>query len=523
MSEMTLRERAEELFQFALKRTSDRPALQNLHRELLQCYQRLEQPMRVAIVGLIKAGKSTTINVLLGEALVATGTVEATFNVNWLKYGEKPSLRVHFKDGHPPENKSVEELTALTLRADANRTYLVSIKHIEVFYPNRILQTFNLIDTPGLESYYEDDSQNTRDFLQLHGQALTEVTQTEATNADAVLYLFSQGLNKSGQSVMKEFQGPTVGRATPVNAIGVLTKVDFYWPAESEPLAVGHKITQRLMSDHPQLHNLFYTIYPVSGFLALGAQTLTPSEFEVLSKLAALPEERLDRLIKDVRRISREYPEEPNIPPVAERQRVLNRLGQYGMWLACRIISSGVTEQEQLAKELIEHSGMPQLKDLIASHFGKRAFLIKLSTGLRQITAACFREKLHQTAAELEIVKEVGRRVEEIESLAHDFNELRVLRSHYERKLSFEPDEVKQLLEATGENGSSCAQRLGMDERSTIAEMLPVAKERMRYWRLRASDQMGADSQTLEAAVILAHSYERIVYHVNEARKHLYL
>jgi hypothetical protein len=38
--------------------------------------------------------------------------------------------------------------------------YLRSIKHIAVSYPNPILQTFSLVDTPGLASSYADDSQN---------------------------------------------------------------------------------------------------------------------------------------------------------------------------------------------------------------------------------------------------------------------------------------------------------------------------------------------------------------------------
>ena len=95
MDNRALRDRAEEVFQFALGCTMNRPKLQNLYRKIDQCYQQLDLPMRVAIVGMIKAGKSTMMNALLGEKIVATGTVEATFNVNWLKYGESKSLLVH--------------------------------------------------------------------------------------------------------------------------------------------------------------------------------------------------------------------------------------------------------------------------------------------------------------------------------------------------------------------------------------------------------------------------------------------
>jgi len=163
MNDFSLENKVNQLFKSALRLTQNEPSLKDFHELLQQCYHRLQQPMRVAIVGKIKAGKSTMMNALLGEALVATGSVEATFNINWLEYGDNKSLKVHFKDNRPPETKSVEELTDITVRADENQDYLLSIKYIEVFYPNNILQIFNLIDTPGLQSHYKDDSQNTVD------------------------------------------------------------------------------------------------------------------------------------------------------------------------------------------------------------------------------------------------------------------------------------------------------------------------------------------------------------------------
>ena len=183
---------------------------------------------------------------------------------------------VHYKNGSPPEPKSFEELEALTLRAEANSdsfNYLLSIKYIELSYPNPILKKFNLIDTPGLASAYEADSENTKNFLQLHGQELTQATQEEASNADAVIYLFAKSFSESSQNTMAEFQGAAFGQATPINAIGVLTKVDDYWSDGEEPILKGREITERLQSEH--LRGVLYTTLPVCGLLAFGAQTLT--------------------------------------------------------------------------------------------------------------------------------------------------------------------------------------------------------------------------------------------------------
>lgn len=527
MNETPLRQRATETFSFALERSARRPALKSLHHLLEQAQERLNQPMRVAVVGLIKAGKSTMMNALLGEAVVATGTVEATFNVNWLRYGDTSGLLVHFKEENgqtpPPEAKSLAELTALTLRGDKNKDYLLKIKYIEVTCPNPLLKIFHLIDTPGLASYYQDDSQNTKDFLKLHGQELTQVTQAETSTADAVLYLFSHNIAVEDAKIVHEFQG--VGHTTPINAIGVLTKVDAYWSDDNaNPLEAGQRISSRLLG-HPQVSRLFYSIRPVCGLLALGAQTLTPTEYETLRCLATLPPDRFEKLLKVVERFAtREYPQEPDIPPAPARQQVAVRLGQYGVWLACDYLRhTSITDREKLAAELLRQSGVAELRNLIISHFGNRAFLIKLNTGLRQIASICFQERYRQTGMDRRILEEIAERFEALEAQEHAFHELQVLRNYYEEKLNFSPEEIKLLLEITGEYGISCGERLGLSECATIPEMLGVAEQKKHYWQLRANDFLSTDRATLQGANVLARSYERIIHYLHEARKNLYL
>lgn len=522
MIESNLQQRVDKLFESALARTVNQTGLKNFHQLLKQCQLQLHQPMRVAIVGLIKAGKSTMMNALLGEDIVATGNVEATFNVNSLRYGEKPSLLVHFKDNRPSEAKSFEELAALTLRADSNRNYLLSIKYIEVFYPNKILETFNLIDTPGLLSYYKDDSENTLSFLQLYGRELTEITKTEAQGADAVLYLFSNSLATEDKETVEMFQGAVVGQATPINAIGVLTKVDNYWsdPNVSEPMEAGNRICQRL-STHSQVKKILYTVYPVCGLLALGAQTLTNDEYQILLQLAEIPEVRMDKLIRNVQRFcDREY---PDISISAnQRQQVFKRLGQYGVWLAHSLIRSGIINQTQLVEQLLKRSGITQLHDLILSHFGRRAFIIKLGNILRQIDVACFQEKLHLTGELKRIVEEIGGNFEALKVQEHSFAELKILRNYYNKKLDFDDEEVQHLLQVTGEFGTFCGERLGLDQSATINEMLTVAREKMYYWQQRASDSLGSDGKSIAAAGVLARSYEKILYRILKAKEYLY-
>ena len=512
------------LLEDALSQTANQPELANFHSLLQRCHRRLHQPMRVAIVGVIKAGKSTLMNALLQEKIVATGAVEATFNVNWIKYGDSSSLKVYFKDNRPPEAKDFSELKALTLRPEEHQDYLLSIKYIEVGYPNDILRTFNLIDTPGLKSFYEEDSKNTRDFLNLHGEELTEVTKQEAANADAVLYLFSQGIAQGDAETLQAFQGPLVGNATPINAIGVLTKVDIYAtdPNVSDPVVAAQSIASRL-SQNAQVGRLFYTIYPICGLLAEGVQTLTDKHFETLTKLSQLPERRFARLSRYVPKFLAPY--EPQDIPISQEERAaLNKqLGLYGIIQAYQLLNSGIEAKEQLVAELLKKTGIPELRQLILSHFGHRAFLIKLGKVLQDISVAYFQQRQHLQGECRDILEAVTGKFDALQAQEHAFQELEVLRSYYDRQLDFDQQEQRQLLEVTGEYGISCGERLGLGERAIVDEMLSVASERMLYWNQRANDYLGSDRATIAAAKVLARSYECILYRVQKAKEYLYI
>jgi GTPase SAR1 family protein len=517
MDNANLKQTVESVFSSALTRTANQPTLQDFHSILQQSYQKLHQPMRVAIVGLIKAGKSTLMNALLGEQVVATGIVEATFNINWFKYDSEPSIIVHFKDKRSPETKSIAQLQALTLRAQENHDYLLSIKYIEVKYPNDILKIFNLIDTPGLDSFYEADSDNTKDFLRLHGEELTAITQKEAAQADAVMYLFSQSISTTGKDIIETFAGSTLNRTTPINAIGVLTKVDNYWSDYDEPIEGATKIVSRL-SEHPQIKRLFYNISPICGLIALGAQTLTKEEFQILQQLAQVKPDFLKSKLKVQERFTqREYSEIPVSPN--QRQSVLQKLGQYGVWLACSLIRQGIHELETLKTELLKFSGIFELKNLVVSHFGHRAFLIKLNTALQEINFAYYQQRYRLPEQAKEILEDIVGQFEEIEANDLSFAEFKVLRDYYAQKLDFDDAETEQLLQITGEYGTDNISRLGLKEFSSHQEKVATALKRMQYWQDRASDYLGTESHSIAAAKILACSYEKILCQIKMDKK----
>jgi hypothetical protein len=59
---------------------------------------RLRGPLRVAIAGKVKAGKSTLLNALLGEALAAVDASECTRIVTWYSRAPQPQVFMRFPD-----------------------------------------------------------------------------------------------------------------------------------------------------------------------------------------------------------------------------------------------------------------------------------------------------------------------------------------------------------------------------------------------------------------------------------------
>ncbi len=173
----------------------------------------IDQPMQLAIIGKISSSKSTLVNAILGkDELLPTGQKEVTFNVCWLKYGDpRADVIIHHKDGTPERRLPRAKLDALATIEGGN---LDNISYIEIFDDSEILRKINIIDTPGLDALRGRDSQNTLDFI-------------SQVRPDAVIMLFTHSVSDNVLDIVKQFNAES--SFSPLNALGVLTKIDVLW------------------------------------------------------------------------------------------------------------------------------------------------------------------------------------------------------------------------------------------------------------------------------------------------------
>jgi hypothetical protein len=483
-------------------------AVLSAHRE------RLDGPLRVALAGTLKAGKSTLLNALVGEQIAPTGTAECTRVVT--TYRDAPSARivVEHRDGTPPaELPVVHRRGALVIDL---ATATERIRSLRVDWPSASLRAVSLIDTPGVDSARPGVAGRARAFLgaadptaPIEGADLgTVLGAAPGDGADVVLHLVRHlhGADVAFAETVGERAARGIG---PAGTIAVLSRADEIGGGRLDALVTARQVARRYRAD-AGLRRWCRTVVPVAGLLAETARTLRASEFAAVRDLAAGPRSDVEDLLLSVDRfLDGRLP--AGVPEIEHRARrgLLDRFGLHGLRLATTLVRRGAGDSASLADELVRRSGLEELRAVVGTQlvahgdvFRARAALGALERVLRAVP--------DPRAGGEAAVAELAGAVERVFTGAHEFVEQDALVALHARTPAGDRGELDEARRLLGGDGPAPAARLGAPLDAAPADVRGLALDALVRWR-RATEDPRADRARTDVARVVVRSVEGIL------------
>jgi len=464
-----------------------------LDQQLDAVEQRLDEPLRVAIAGKVKAGKSTLLNALVGEQLAPTDAGECTKIVTWYRHGHTYRVTLDLVDGTSRPARFTREQGVIDI--DLEGLDAEKVERIVVEWPTKRLVDVTLIDTPGVASINSSVSERALAFLIPDDERPVE--------ADAVLYLMRH-MHADDLSFLESFHDDELAHPSPVNAIGLLSRADEVAVGRPDAMRVAERIAARYRTDE-RLRRLCQTVLPVGGLLAETAATLTQDEFEALEQLAGLDRREVEKLMMSADRFVADEPttsagQACTVPPLVRRH-LLDRFGLFGVRTALPMIRQGrVTTAAELAKSLDARSGIVALREDLLERFANRRDVLRARSALLAVDRLL--SELPQEAA-----TELHSEIERIRAGAHAFAEIRLLNDCRRGLVAFsgvEDDEIERLL---GTTGSSPAARLGLESDADAGDVRPMLMAEIEKWRRKGAHPL-ATREVADAASVLVRTCE---------------
>ncbi|MCG7634504.1 dynamin family protein [Gordonia McavH-238-E] len=432
--------------------------------ELDVCAHRLYQPVRIALAGSLKAGKSTLLNALVGQDIAPTDATECTRVVTWYRNGRSPSVTAHVDDGRAV-GIPVTRIDG-RLGFDFGRLTADRVDRLDVEWPARALQSTTIVDTPGTASLSTELSASTLALL---------TPDDGLSGVDAVVYLL-RSLTATDTTMLRRIGSAIGGSSGPLGVIGVVSRADELGAGRMDAMISAHQIAGRFAGELERT-GLCQAVVPVAGLLALAARTMREVEFRALAELAATPGPDLEAALLTMDRFSR-----PDILPAIPadlRRSLAERFGAFGIRMAVTLIRFGATSSSALAAELVERSGLSELSAIIDTQFGQRADQLKSHSALvtmDHLLAAS------PSAGARDVRASVRRELADV----HGFRELRLLGTIRAGGVDLPPDQAAEITRLIGGSGIDPAVRLGLPPTADLYALRDAAIEAARVWRARA-------------------------------------
>jgi hypothetical protein len=440
---------------------------ETLRPELAELQLRLREPVRVAVVGRVSAGKSTMVNALLGQRVAPTSTSECTRLVTWFHYGLPQHLVIELKAGGTIAAQLAPEGT-LPETLDVPPE---DVKALHCYLANDLLKWMTLIDTPGIGSVHHEFSETTEQFL-----AEEADSAAAAQRADAVVFLFNQVVMQDELEALQMFRAASGNdpNRSAASAVGVLSKADQLGDGTRDPWNVAIELAGVYAG---KFRNEVATVVPVVGLVAEASEaaTLTELDAKQLSALASMDDAEFGKLLWSTDRFT-----SADAPvPSEKRERLLTMLDLYGVQNAVKFLKNGTHGAFALRRELSALSGIAVVKRTLATYFSEQDHVLKVRSVLDALNRLTF---AHLEGPESVALRHFRDQVDELrlDPVMHPIAELEAWHSCCTGRAKLPQatlDEVARLF-APGTPGS----RLGLDNDDRPA-MRQACQDAMVRWQ----------------------------------------
>lgn len=439
---------------------------------------RLAGPLRLAIAGKVKAGKSTLLNALLGEELAPTDAGECTKIVTWYERGRSPRVLVH-----PHTQPAVTRpwrRDGGALEVDLGSMSAAEVERIEVSWPTSRLDELTILDTPGIASISAEISERTHRVL--------AADDGRVPVADAVLYLMRH-THASDVRFLESFHDDDLAHGTPINSLAVLSRADEIGSCRLDAMDVAQRIAHRYEQD-VRIRRLCPVVVPVDGLLAYAATSLQEVEYALLASVAAASQEEIGELLLTADRfVSRHVTSLTEL----EREHLLDRLGLFGVRLSTELIRTGrVQNATELSAELSALSGLDRLRAVLLRQFLGRSRVLKARSALAVLT-----EVLRSDGCDER--ERLSAALEELTAGTHEFEEVRLLESVRSGLVELQPERLAELDRLLGGSGHDASSRLQLDAGAGPTEVAGAAMAAIEVWRRLAEHPLSTRTVQLAA------------------------
>jgi hypothetical protein len=413
-----------------------------------------ESTPRIAVGGKLKAGKSTLVNALLGQRLAATNGTETTMVVAWYRHYHHSRILVRPYDGAPyyipsgpggripADLRRMDQRTAGLPDREGNQEVAAGlarrIASVTVEVPNRrLVERHIIVDTPGLGSL----------------TGLDEASLAGLTDADALLYLMPHPSSQDRAVLTALRAAAGAARMSAATVLGVLSQVDLLGERPDDVWPGARRVAGRTAG---QLRGLLADVIPVVGLLAETAfgDEFTEADTRLLVRLAAADRAPVRRALYKAESFLA-WDGGPLDP--ADRKRLLDMLGVYGLTHLLAAIDGGVRSTKGLLDTMEELSGIRPVLDYVDRHF---------VAGADRLRARAALERLEAVMKQAVPASTDGQQV-----LDRVTDEMAQLRRH---PLLLQTKAAEALAALVGAAGTTAGGRLAADE-AAVGELLALA------------------------------------------------